>query len=67
VKGHCHVTQTENSGIKLAREFAVLTRIFASRLGDTFNSKNHVKLKTIKLTATLKTRPTKLFIDLQFL
>jgi hypothetical protein len=67
VKGHCHVTQTENYGVKLAREFAVYKRIFVSRLDDTFNRKNHLKPKTRKLTAALKTRPTKLFTDLQFL
>jgi hypothetical protein len=54
--------------VKLACGFAVLIRIFVSRLDDIFNSKkNHLKFNKRKLAAALKNRPTKLFIDLQFL
>ena len=53
--------------VKLTCGFAVLIRIFVSRSGDIFNSKNHLKFKKRKLTAALKNRPTKLFTDLQIL
>jgi len=65
VKCHCHEAQTEDTNVKLASRFAVLTRIFVSRLDDIFNSKNHLKICKRKLAAALKNRPTKLFIDLQ--
>jgi hypothetical protein len=37
------IAQTENTNVKLASGFAVLTRIFVSILDDIFSSKNHLK------------------------
>ena len=66
MKGHCHVAQTEDTNVKLASRFPVLTRIFVSRLDDIFNSKKKPpKICKRKLAAALKNRTAKLFIDLQ--